>query len=250
MKLSHRILLLIAPVILMGAAASTYIIYVMQKDALIKRTDSYLQLNMEKLAGYYRQTNTLVSSYAYTLAKSDIIRHYIHHEQNPFRELELVDNLNDTIYALQPKQQQFVALSILNSQHKVLYYADRSHDPFAQIDPKILNYTEQVYRQTKKLKYVGYTENSSGEGVLVRYDVLDTKTLQTPLSYNQNEIFFVLVYATLDRFNHLKKIWNTITKPPFFSPTTLRRIQPLKNKNLSKQLNFSPAGSQHWIRHH
>ncbi|WP_376712163.1 putative bifunctional diguanylate cyclase/phosphodiesterase [Vibrio ruber] len=205
MKLSHRILLLIAPVILMGAAASTYIIYVMQKDALIKRTDSYLQLNMEKLAGYYRQTNTLVSSYAYTLAKSDIIRHYIHHEQNPFRELELVDNLNDTIYALQPKQQQFVALSILNSQHKVLYYADRSHDPFAQIDPKILNYTEQVYRQTKKLKYVGYTENSSGEGVLVRYDVLDTKTLQTPLSYNQNEIFFVLVYATLDRFNHLKK---------------------------------------------
>ncbi|WP_404819990.1 putative bifunctional diguanylate cyclase/phosphodiesterase [Vibrio rhizosphaerae] len=205
MKLSHRILLLIAPVILLSAAASSYIIYVTQRDALIKRTDSYLQLNMEKLAGYYRQTNTLVSSYAYTLAKSDIIRHYVHHEQNPFRELELVDNLNGTIYALQPKQQQFVALSILDSQHKVLYYVDRSHDPFAQMDPKLLKYTEQVYQRTKKPTYIGYTENSSGEGVLIRYDVLDTKTLQTPLSYNQNEIFFVLVYATLDRFNHLKK---------------------------------------------
>ncbi|MDW6003150.1 putative bifunctional diguanylate cyclase/phosphodiesterase [Vibrio mangrovi] len=205
MKLNHRILLLIAPVILFSAAASSYIIYVTQKDALIKRTDSYLQLNMEKLAGYYRQTNTLVSSYAYTLAKSDIIRHYFFHEQNPFRELELVDNLHETIHTLQPKQKQFVALSILNGQRKVLYYAERSNDPFAQMDPKLLRYIGQIYQQTKKTAYVGYTENSSGEGVLLRYDVLDTKTLETPLSYNQDEIFFVVVYATLNRFNVLKK---------------------------------------------
>ncbi|QMV13469.1 putative bifunctional diguanylate cyclase/phosphodiesterase [Vibrio spartinae] len=230
MKLSHRILLLIAPVVLLSAAASNYIIYVTQKDALIKRTDSYLQLNMEKLAGYYRQTNTLVSSYAYTLAKSDIIRHYIHHEQNPFRQLELIDNLNDTIYALQPKQQQFIALSILDSQHKVLYYADTSHDPFAQMDPKLLKNTEQVYQQTKKPTYVGYTEDSSGEGVLIRYNVLDTKTLQTPLSYNQNEIFFVLVYATLDRFNHLKKVLEYDNQTAIFFTQ-----QPSENQSAQKE---------------
>ncbi|MEZ8107190.1 c-di-GMP phosphodiesterase A-related protein, partial [Vibrio cortegadensis] len=58
MKLSKRILLLIAPVIIISAAASSYIIYASQKDALIKREDSYLQLNMEKLAGHFRQARS------------------------------------------------------------------------------------------------------------------------------------------------------------------------------------------------
>ncbi len=97
MKLNHRILLLIAPVILLSAAASSYIIYTSQKNALLKRTDSYLQLNIEKLASHYRQAQSLVSSYAFTLAKSDIIRHYFSLEKNPYRELELVDNLRETL---------------------------------------------------------------------------------------------------------------------------------------------------------
>jgi c-di-GMP phosphodiesterase len=148
MKLNHRILLLIAPVILFSAAASSYIIYVTQKDALIKRTDSYLQLNMEKLAGHYRQTNSLLSSYAYTLAKSDIIHHYFFHEQNPFRELELVDNLHQTIHAMQPKEQQFVALAILDGEKKPVYYAERSDNPFAKMDSLILHNLSEVYETT------------------------------------------------------------------------------------------------------
>ncbi len=205
MKLNHRILLLIAPVVLFSAAASSYIIYVTQKDALIKRTDSYLQLNMEKLAGHYRQTNSLLSSYAYTLAKSDIIHHYFFHQKNPFRELELVDNLHRTIQALQPKEKQFVALSILNGEKNPLYYAERSEDPFAKMDARILHRITEVYDTTHDTSYVGYSENSASEGVLIRYDVLDTKTLETPLSYNQDEVFFITVSATLERFNQLRK---------------------------------------------
>jgi diguanylate cyclase (GGDEF)-like protein len=204
MKLNHRILLLIAPVILFSAAASSYIIYVTQKDALVKRTDSYLQLNMEKLAGHYRQTNSLLSSYAFTLTKSDIIHHYFHQDRNSFRELEIVDNLHQTIHSLQPKEKQFVALSILNSDKKQLYYAERSEDPFATMDPRILYHFSEVYDTTFDISYVGYTEDKHSEGVLLRYDVLDRKTLQTPLSYNQNEIFFVVIYAKLERFNQLR----------------------------------------------
>jgi diguanylate cyclase (GGDEF)-like protein len=204
MKLNNRIVLLIAPVILFCAAASSYIIYVTQKDALIRRTDSYLQLNMEKLAGHYRQANSLVSSYSYTLAKSDIIRHYFFHEKNPFRELELIDNLHETINALQPKQKEFVALSVLNGNKDILYYAERSDDPFATLEPKILDHVRQVYDRNHQTSYVGYTENSKGQGLLLRYDILDTKTLETPLSYNQDQIFFLVVYITLNKFNALR----------------------------------------------
>lgn len=205
MKLSHRILLLVAPVILFSAAASTYIIYLTQKDALTKRTDSYLQLNMEKLAGHYRQANAMLSSYAYTLSKSDIIRHYFFHEKNPFREMELVDNLHETIHAFKQGKRSFVALSILNGDKKVLYYAENSDDPFAKMDPKVLGYVKTHYHSTHDTSYVGYSENLLGQGILVRYDVLDTKTLETPLSYNQNEIFFIVIYTVLDKFNALRK---------------------------------------------
>jgi len=205
MKLTHRILLLIAPVILLSAATSTYIIYVIQRDALIKRTDSYLQLNMEKLAGYYHQANSLLSSYAYTLSKSDIIRHYSLHETNPFRELELVDNLHDTIQTLQPNDSNFIALSILNGNKKVLQYAEKSDDPFSKMDPLVLHQIKNIYNHTHKTSYVGYSENSTGQGILLRYDVLDTKTLESPLSYNQHEIFFIVVYTVLDEFNTLRK---------------------------------------------
>ncbi|MBF8999183.1 putative bifunctional diguanylate cyclase/phosphodiesterase [Vibrio nitrifigilis] len=204
MKLNHRILLLIAPVILLSSAASNYIIYNSQKDALIKRTDSYLQLNMEKLASHFRQTKALVSSYSFTLAKSDIIRYYFSHKQNPYRELELVDNMHETLHILQPSEQKFVALSILDGNKKVLYYAENSNDPFAQIDPTVKKYVDARFEKTRRTSDVSFTTNSSGDGVLVRYDVLDTQTLETPLSYNRDEVFFVVVYVKLDQFNALR----------------------------------------------
>ncbi|MCE0493215.1 putative bifunctional diguanylate cyclase/phosphodiesterase [Vibrio salinus] len=224
MKLTNRILLLIAPVILFSAAASTYIIYVTQKDALIKRTDSYLQLNMEKLAGYYTQANSLLSSYAYTLSKSDIIRHYFFHEINPFREMELVDNLHETINTLQSNNTNFVALSILDGNKEPLYYAEKSDDPFAKMDPLILKHIKVIYDTNHKTSYVGYSENSAGQGILLRYDVLDTKTLESPLSYNQNQIFFVVVYTVLNEFNHLRKQIEFDNKSSiFFSQKKLKK---------------------------
>lgn len=150
MKLNHRILLLIAPVILLSAAASSYIIYTSQKNALLKRTDSYLQLNIEKLASHYRQAQSLVSSYAFTLAKSDIIRHYFSLEKNPYRELELVDNLRETLQILQPNEKQLVSLSILNGHEELLYYAENSSDPFAELDPKVMAYIKQRFASTQK----------------------------------------------------------------------------------------------------
>lgn len=236
MKLNHRILLLIAPVILLSAAASSYIIYSSQKNALLKRTDSYLQLNMEKLASHFRQTHALLNSYSFTLAKSDIIRHYFAHENNPYRELELVDNLNETIDILQPGDVNFVALSILDENQNELYYAENSYDPFARFDPKVKTFVEHEFKQTHKTSAVSYTENSAGEGVLVRYDVLDTQTLQTPLSYNRDEIFFVVVYVTLDKFNALRKqIEFDNQSPLFFQPRP-----PQKRTQLTQSVELQP----------
>ncbi len=88
MKLSTKILLLIAPVILFSTATSSYIIYSTQKSSFIKREDNALQLSMEKLAGYFRQSRAFLNSYSYTLTKSDMVKNYFMVDDNPNRELD------------------------------------------------------------------------------------------------------------------------------------------------------------------
>ncbi|MGY3568873.1 EAL domain-containing protein [Vibrio paucivorans] len=205
MKLNTRILLLVAPVIALSAAMSSYTIYASQKDALLKREDSYLQLSMEKLAGHFRQAVTSLNSYAFTLTKSDIIRHYIYNEGNSYRSLELIANLQSTLSTLQAGEQKFTGLAILDGNKEPQYYADTSSDPFAQLDPKILAYTKEIFNTTGRTSHTGYTQNSQGAGVLVRYEALDKNTLSSPLSYNRNDIFFVVVCVSLEQFNQLRK---------------------------------------------
>ncbi|MEF1291368.1 diguanylate phosphodiesterase, partial [Vibrio sp. M260118] len=97
MKLNTRVLLLVAPVILLSAVISSYSIYFNQKDTLIKREQSYIQLSMEKLAGHFRQSMALINSYSLTLTKSDIISNYFRQPENPYREMKLIGNLQATI---------------------------------------------------------------------------------------------------------------------------------------------------------
>lgn len=132
MKLSTKILLLIAPVILISTAASSYIIYSTQKNSFIKREDNVLQLNMEKLAGYFRQSRSFLNSYSYTLSKSDLVRRYFLVDDNPYRELELLDNLRETIQFLQDGDDSFTGLALLDGEQKLSYYADNSRDALAK----------------------------------------------------------------------------------------------------------------------
>ena len=147
MKLSTKILLLIAPVILISTAASSYIIYSTQKNSFIKREDNVLQLNMEKLAGYFRQSRSFLNSYSYTLSKSDLVRRYFLVDDNPYRELELLDNLRETIQFLQDGDDSFTGLALLDGERKLSYYADNSRDALAQMDPKILEFIDHQYQK-------------------------------------------------------------------------------------------------------
>lgn len=206
MKLNTRVLLLVAPVILLSAAVSSYSIYISQKDALIKRENSYLQLSMEKLAGHFRQSMALINSYSLTLTKSDIIRNYFGQPENPYREMKLIDNLQATIANLQPNKQDDIAVAIVDHNRDVKFYADNQSDPFSTLDDNVLKYVDHIYQRTGKTSHTGYAKSYQGQSILVRYDVLDKSTLVSPLSYNKDEIFFIVVSLSLEKFDQLKHI--------------------------------------------
>lgn len=77
-------------------------------------------------------------------------------------------------------------------------------------------YIKQRFASTHKNSDISYTVNSAGEDILVRYDMLDTQTLSTPLSYNRQDVFFVVVYVVLEQFSQLRKKLNLITRARYF----------------------------------
>lgn len=205
MKLSTKILLLIAPVILISAAASSYIIYSTQKNSFIKRENNVLQLNMEKLAGHFRQSRSFLHSYAYTLTQSDMVKRYFLTEQNLSRDLKLVNNLREAIYFLQDGDESYTGLAILDSNRKLSYYADNSDDSLAQIDENILEFVDQHYQDTLETSSTNYIQNSQGEGMLVHYEMLDNEMASPTTSHQFNDVFFVVASVSLDKFTALRK---------------------------------------------
>ncbi|MGY5614512.1 putative bifunctional diguanylate cyclase/phosphodiesterase [Vibrio brasiliensis] len=204
MKLNTRVLLLVAPVILLSAAISSYSIYMNQKDAFIKRENSYLQFSMEKLASHFRQSISLINSYSLTLTKSDIIRRYFGQPDNPYREMRMIESLQDTIQSLQPNQEDDIAVAIIDGQQNVRFYADNQSDPFAKLDENVLKYVQHFYQNTGDNSHTGFAKGYQGQSILIRYDVLDAHTLSSPLSYNKDQVFFVVVSLSLSKFDQLK----------------------------------------------
>lgn len=235
MKLNTRVLLLVAPVVLLSAILSSYSIYISQKEALIKREQSYLQLSMEKLAGHFRQSVALINSYSLTLTKSDIIRHYFHQLDNPYREMKLIEALQTTIRSLQPNQRDDISIAIVDGEQHVRFYSDNQSDPFSTLDQNVLNYIQTTYQTTGATSHTGYTKSYQGQSILIRYDVLDNHTLASPLSYNRDQVFFVVVSLSLEQFDQIKRILEFDNDSTIFFSK-----QPIMTSGLAQSVELQP----------
>lgn len=205
MKLSNRVVLLVAPVILISALVSSYIIYSIQKVTLIKREDSYIQLQMEKLAGQFRQANVFLNSYAYTLSKSEVLQDYFVNHDNRYRERQLFKRLDETIEVLSHGYRGDTNMAILDGRQDLLYYTENQYyESNGRVDPKILEYVDKSFKTNGDVSHTGFIYNSSGQSILLQYELFDKRTGEYPLSFDPQNIFFVIVSVSLEAFNDIK----------------------------------------------
>ena len=205
MKLSNRVVLLVAPVILISALVSSYIIYSIQKVTLIKREDSYIQLQMEKLAGQFRQANVFLNSYAYTLSKSEVLQDYFVNHDNRYRERQLFKRLDETIEVLSHGCRGDTNMAILDGRQDLLYYTENQYyESNGRVDPKILEYVDKSFKTNGDVSHTGFIYNSSGQSILLQYELFDKRTGEHPLSFDPQNVFFVIVSVSLEAFNDIK----------------------------------------------
>ncbi|MFA0464867.1 diguanylate phosphodiesterase, partial [Vibrio sp. 10N.261.45.F1] len=112
-----------------------------------------------------------------------------------------------------------------------------TNDPFAKMDPKILEFIEHQYQKTLATSSTDYIQNSQGEGGLVHYDVIDKKTVSTPINDPPNNVFFVVVSVSLDKFNSLRKqIEFDYQTSLFFTPTLVTQ-----GRELTQSIKLAPG---------
>ncbi|HHJ3198389.1 TPA: EAL domain-containing protein [Vibrio parahaemolyticus] len=205
MKLSNRVILLVAPVIILSALVSSYIIYSIQKVTLIKREDSYIQLQMEKLAGQFRQANIFLNSYAYTLSKSDVLQDYFINHDNPYRERVLFSRLDETADVLSHGYKGDASMAILDGKQNLLYYTENQYyESSGVVDPKVLEYIATSFAARGEYSHTGFIYNSSGQSILLQYELIDKRTGAPPVSFDPSNVFFVVVSVSLEVFNDIK----------------------------------------------
>lgn len=154
MKLNTRVLLLVTPVILLSAAISSYGIYQNQKDSLIKRETSYLQLTMEKLAGHFRQSYSLINSYALTISRSDIVQQYLNVPDNPVVEMKMLANLQGSIASFESISNDSIGIAVLDNQFTPRFYLDNTYDPLSKIDNQVLKYIQRTFTQVSPQQHI------------------------------------------------------------------------------------------------
>ncbi|WP_194437604.1 putative bifunctional diguanylate cyclase/phosphodiesterase [Vibrio fluminensis] len=206
MKLNTRVLLLVAPVILISAAVSSYGIFQNQKDALIKRETSYLQLTMEKLAGHFRQSYSLINSYALTLSRSETVLQYLRHRGNPFIEMEMLSNMQRVINSFQSISQDSIGIAILDERQIPRFFADNQKDPFSVIDNRALDYVKIASALISEEEHIGFSKNQQGQSILVYYQVIDPKSWRKSPNKDRNHASIFMVYMTLEQFDQLQRI--------------------------------------------
>lgn len=203
MNLNKRLILLIIPVTLLSYAVSIYNIYIQEKSVVADTQQQKITLELSELSGYYSQSLTFANSYLYSLIQRGLISDFLNEEYNEYSELELNESLEAALVEMGLTDSSFTSLALLSAQQYPLFYYENSLDPFAAISPQQLAFVK-AGTSDKRLNNSGMIGYDNDTLLLIKYILIDSRTLMVPLPHQIN-YSLALVVAT-DPYLFNKKI--------------------------------------------
>lgn len=205
MNLNKRVITLIIPVIIAIYGIGTYLIYKGQVQDLVHSEQQQLERNMSELAIVYANRIRFIDSYLYALSQSNSIHNYFEDRSDQYREVALAESLEDALDQLKPTDAQFASFALLSSKLEVQLYYENSLAPFAEIS---LNQTDFVRSQIQSghIQATQYIETKANtyNALLVKYKLLDTRTLTIPLKHHLKNTIAIVVSIDANIFYRQK----------------------------------------------
>lgn len=203
MNLNKRLVLLIIPVTLLSYALAIYNIYQQERSVVADAQQQKITLELSELSGYYNESLTFMKNYLYSLKQRGLISRFLNEEYNEYSELELNESLEDALVEMGLTESSFTSLALLSAQQYPLFYYENSLDPFAAISPLQMEFVKTGVEH-KLLSQSGIINYDSDTALLIKYILIDSRTLMNPLPHQIN-YSLALVIAT-DPYLFNKKI--------------------------------------------
>ncbi|GAK85078.1 diguanylate cyclase [Vibrio ponticus] len=160
---------------------------------------------MEKLAGHFRQSYSLINSYALTISRSDIVQQYLNVPDNPVVEMKMLANLQGSIASFESISNDSIGIAVLDNQFTPRFYLDNTYDPLSKIDNQVLKYIQRTFTQVSPQQHIGFSRDQQGRSLLIYYQVINPTAWGTSYNAETQSPSFFLVYLTLEEFDQLKQ---------------------------------------------
>ncbi|WP_295519533.1 GGDEF domain-containing phosphodiesterase [uncultured Pseudomonas sp.] len=229
MNLNRRTLLLILPVVLLCCLTLAGLGYTVQREAVIGLERSRLSHELAALENTYREYDHFSRNLLYALSNSAALGNFLRQPDVPYRNEALGTQLQLAVQQLAGNDAPTrISLAIVRPDLSLVYYYERSDDPFAQLGKAQRQLLERLARHPSgALERRDYLIDEQGQSLLVATTSVLPSTSGPPL-LGQRELAMTLQLAVSpDRVEALRRsLEQTYGAPVEFSRTPPTQVTP------------------------
>ncbi|KTT42990.1 c-di-GMP phosphodiesterase [Pseudomonas oryzihabitans] len=183
MNLNKRTLLLILPVVLLCCLTLAGLGYRVQREAVIGLERSRLNHDLAALENTYREYDHFSRNLLYALSNSAALGNFLRQPDVPYRNEALGTQLQLAVQQLAGNDAPtLISLAIVRPDLSLVYYYERSDDPFAQLGQAQRQLLARLVRNPNgALERRDYLSDEQGQSLLVATTSLLPSTSGPPL---------------------------------------------------------------------
>ncbi|KTS75542.1 c-di-GMP phosphodiesterase [Pseudomonas oryzihabitans] len=223
MNLNKRTLLLILPVVLLCCLTLAGLGYRVQREAVIGLERSRLNHDLAALESTYREYDHFSRNLLYALSNSAALGNFLRQPDVPYRNEALGTQLQLAVQQLAGNDAPTrISLAIVRPDLSLVYYYERSDDPFAQLGQAQRQLLARLVRNPNgALERRDYLSDEQGQSLLVATTSLLPSTSGPPLLGQRDLAMTLQLAVSPDRVETQRRtLEQTYGAPLEFSRTS------------------------------
>ncbi|KTT58509.1 c-di-GMP phosphodiesterase [Pseudomonas oryzihabitans] len=223
MNLNKRTLLLILPVVLLCCLTLAGLGYRVQREAVIGLERSRLNHDLAALENTYREYDHFSRNLLYALSNSAALGNFLRQPDVPYRNEALGTQLQLAVQQLAGNDAPTrISLAIVRPDLSLVYYYERSDDPFAQLGQAQRQLLARLVRNPNgALERRDYLSDEQGQSLLVATTSLLPSTSGPPLLGQRDLAMTLQLAVSPDRVETQRRtLEQTYGAPLEFSRTS------------------------------
>lgn len=182
MKLNKRVLIVIAPVLLLCCFLATVTVYISLKGTIERLEQSRLELATTQLTASFNQYSSFAENYLLTIMKNPAFKSLMKEENDIYHHVSLGASIESEIKNFKFHQSDRLNFAVIQiaPEEKELYYFELSDDPFSFMTEEQKKHYRQLIEDTKLISW-HFIDNKENKSSIIVSRIIDRTTFKPPM---------------------------------------------------------------------